>query len=119
MPLMNFSGDNYNKKLEELERHLSDLHALLILDEGMLASSKIPEIERMLKEISQDNILKEILNGIKELNIKFEKQEKLLFNIGASVFKMHQDGIINNEIFAKLNEYLEEYYPEPYQSGNS
>ena len=112
-------SDKYSKKLEELKKHLDELNVLLLLDEGMIASTKIPDIQRILLELNQDNVLNDILSGINELKTEFGKQKELLSKIAASVFKMYQDDQINNEIFAKLKEYLEAYYPEPYQSGIS
>jgi len=87
--------------------------------DGMLASIKIPELQQLLQELREGNTLQEVLHGIVELKNKFERQEQKFDKLVVLISKMYQDGELNKDTFNKFDQFLKEYYDNPYVDSNS
>lgn len=121
MRLQDYGGnddrDDFNQKLNEIQKKLDDLQVLAMVD-GDIASLSIPEITKLVEKLKDENILQDILQGISELNRKMDEQKKKFDKIISFISKMYQDGEINKETFNKLDEYLNQNLPEYYDSSN-
>lgn len=107
---MNSNNDS-SKKLEQMQQKLDELQGLMMLD-GMIASTKLPEINKLLQEISQGDKLLQILTSLNEMKEKLDRQDKTLNKITSIISKMYQDGEIDKDTFNKLDEFLKPYYDE-------
>ncbi len=68
--------------------------------------------EALRKERKTDSILK----IVKDMQDKLETQNKLLVNIAVTVSKLYQAGELNKDTFNKLDEFLRDYYEQPYSN---
>ena len=75
MPLVNRQNenqDNFNQKLDEIQKKLNDFQVLAMVD-GDIASLSVPEISKLIQELKDGNTIQEILNGISELKTKMNQ----------------------------------------------
>lgn len=101
--------DDSSKKLEQVQQKLGELQGLMMLD-GMIASTKMPEIMRLLQEVAQGDTLLQILTSVNNMKEKLDQQNKQFNKLISLVSKMYQDGEINKDTFNKLDEFLKPYY---------
>ena len=73
----------------------------------------IDDVKQALQSEQKTN---EILAIVRDLQNKLDIQHKLLGNIALTVSKLHHEGKINEETFAKLDEFLRDYYENPYEN---
>ncbi|MCH7562011.1 MAG: hypothetical protein IIC67_11740 [Thaumarchaeota archaeon] len=105
----NDHSENYNQKLDEIQKKLDDLQVLAMVD-GDIASLSVPEITKLIEELKGGNTLQDIRQGISELNKKIEEQNEKFDKIISFVSKMYQDGEINKDTFNKLDDFLKPYH---------
>ena len=67
------------------------------------------EIAMMLKEVGTN-----LENKLEKILEQLEKQENTMRKISLLVSELHQDGKINDDTFNKLDQFLKEYYENPY-----
>lgn len=101
--------DDSSRKLEEVQQKLEELHGLMMVD-GMIASTKLPEIRKLLQEITKDDKLLQILASLNKMKEKLDQQDKQINKLISLISKMYQDGEINKDTFNKLDQFLKPYY---------
>ena len=120
MPLVNRQNenqDNFNQKLDEIQKKLNDFQVLAMVD-GDIASLSVPEISKLIQELKDGNTIQEILNGISELKTKMNQHDEKFNKIISVISKMYQDGELNKDTFNKLDEYLKQNLIEYYDNSN-
>ena len=120
MPLVNRQNenqDNFNQKLDEIQKKLNDFQVLAMVD-GDIASLSVPEISKLIQELKDGNTIQEILNGISELKTKMNQHDEKFNKIISFISKMYQDGELNKDTFNKLDEYLKQNLIEYYDNSN-
>lgn len=103
--------DDSSIKLEQVQQKLTELQNLMMLD-GMIASTKLPEIRTLLEEIAQGNTLLQILTSLNEMKKKLDRHDEQFNKLTTLISKMYQDNEINKDTFNKLDEFLKSYYDE-------
>ena len=67
-----------------------------------------------IAKTDKENKIEQILEIVKRLETKLNRQNEFLNKIVTLVSKMFQDGEINKDTFNKLDEFLKPYYDNPY-----
>lgn len=71
------------------------------------------KMDQLLDEThSKDSKTDEIIQLLKDLQTKLDRQGKTLTNIAMYVSKLHHEGKMNQETFDKMDEFLKDYYDD-------
>lgn len=85
---------------------------------GIINSKTGLSIDDVKQALQSEQKTNEILGIVKGLQNKLDAQHKLLGNIALTVSKLHHEGKMNEETFTKLDEFLRNYYENPYDNDH-